>query len=459
MAGRVLDREEELSALQAAWEGASSGASQLVVIWGRRRVGKTFLLTHVAAGKRAVYFAATEQAEAIELARLSEATRRDLGSSVADLLGGGFSSWEAALRAFAALASDEPLLVILDEVPYLTRSTPGFASIVQSVWDHLQSAHLMLVITGSAVGTMESILGPSGALRGRPTVARRLDPVGLRSTRAFLPRLDPEPLLAAYAACGGYPLHLLAWDQSATPVENLKQLAFTPGGLLLEDAAGILREELPDVGGYPRILAAIGRGRTRLSEIATDAAQRVERPVEILVRSGFVHRATPIGAPKRARPLYELDDPYLAFWFGVLYSDVQHIEGGQGNAVWRRRAPEWQRHLGRVFEDAARSHARRLVDDGRLPPELLVGRWWASSGAPCEVDVLGLEGSRTRLLGEARWQNAALGARDLHGLIAKLPRVPEAVDDPIFALWGRGGVDPDVRGPRVLGFDLEETVD
>jgi AAA+ ATPase superfamily predicted ATPase len=456
---KLVDREVEKGELEAAWVKAAAGDPQLVMLWGRRRVGKTFLLAHVVQRKRAVFFGATEQAEAVELARLVEAIGRDLGSRAADLAGGGFPSWEAAFRFMGALAADEPLLVVLDEVPYLTRSTKGFASVVQAFWDHLPvGTKLMFALTGSAVGTMESMLGPGAALRGRPTVTLRLDPLDLVTARLFLPKLRSENLLEAYAACGGYPLHLREWDQDVDVETNLLNLAFSPGGILLEDAAGILREELPDVGGYPRILAAIGRGRTRPSEIAAEADQRIERPLDILVKIGFARRALPLGAPRRARPVYELADSYLAFWFGVLYSDLQQIEGGQGPAVLRRRQPQWQRHVGWLFEESARAHAIRMVRRRDLPQDMVIGRWWASSGEPCEVDVLGMRESRSQLLGEARWQSRPLGLSDLRTLIRKAARVPSPVDDPLFALWGRGGVDRAVHRAGAMGFDVDDVL-
>ena len=457
---RLLNRDSELRRLETAWESAAAGTPQLVLLWGRRRVGKTFLLAHFVQGKRAVYFGATQQAEAVELGRLAEAVRRDLGERIADLAGGGFASWEAALRFVEALADEEPLAVVLDEVPYLARSTRGFASVVQAVWDRLGSgSKLMLVLTGSAVGMIEDMLGAGGPLRGRPTVALRLDPLGAVEAQVFLPRLGPVEYLEAYAACGGYPLHLKSWDESASRETNLAALAGVAGGILLEDAAGILGEELPDVGGYPRILAAIGRGRTRLSEIAAEAGQRVEHPLGVLLRAGFVRRSVPVGAPRRARPLYEIADPYLAFWFGVLYSDLPQIEAGQGRAVLRRRRPQWQRHLGWVFEEAARAHAARLVVRGELPQDLVVGRWWAASGEPCELDVVGLRGSTAHLVGEARWQERPLGARDLRELAERAARLPRLAREPVFAFWGRGGVDAELESAGVLGFDAKQVLE
>ncbi len=455
----LIDRRRELAALRDAAQRSTRGEPQLIVVWGRRRVGKTFLLSHFAGERRSVYFGATQQAQGVELGRLADAVRRDLGDQAADLAGGGFASWEAALRFFAALATDRPLTVVLDEVPYLVASTPGFASVVQAVWDHLPAGtHLTLVLTGSAIAMMEAMVGAGGALRGRPTLALRLMALSAANARAFLPALEPAAFLEAYAACGGYPLHLRAWDQRASTAENLARLAGTPGGILLEDAAGMLVEEFSHAGGYARVLATIGRGRTRYGEIAAESEQRVERPLELLARAGLVAKVLPVGAPRAARPSYEIADPYLAFWFGVLYSDIPEIEAGRGRAVLRRSRASWQRHLGAVFEDACRAHARSLVERGELPRDLVVGRWWTSSGEPCEIDVLGLSSARTALLGEARWQSRPLGSRDLARLQRKATRAPHPVEDPIYVLWGRGGVEPRICSELVRGFDVRDVL-
>jgi AAA+ ATPase superfamily predicted ATPase len=456
---RLIDRASEQANLQQAWELAAAGRPQLGVVWGRRRAGKTFLLSHFTQHRRAVFFGSTQQAESIELARLADTVRRDLGERTADLAGSRFESWESALRFFAALAAEEPLTIVLDEVPYLARSTPGFPSIVQAVWDHIPAGtKLMLVLTGSAIGMMEAMIGAGGALRGRPTLTLRISPLDPLEARAFLPNLEPAAFFEAYAACGGYPLHLRDWDEQSSTEVNLLRLAGTPGGILLEDASGMLAEELPYDGGYPRILAAIGRGKTHFGEIAAESSQRVDRPLEILARAGLIAKVLPVGAPRGARASYEITDPYLAFWFGVLYSEIPQIEAGQGRAVMRRTAPAWSRHLGAVFEDAARAHAGRLVARGTLPEELLVGRWWAVGGEPCEVDVLGLGGGQTVLLGEARWQARPLGRRDLTRLMQKLARVPRPMQEPIFALWGRGGVENGLARDGVLGFSAHDVL-
>ncbi len=142
----------------------------------------------------------------------------------------------------------------------------------------------------------------------------------------------------------------------------------------------------------------------------------------------------------------------------MLYADLTAIEGGQGRAVLRRRRPAWRRHLGWVFEEAARAHATRLVRRGALPDDLVVGRWWAWGGEPLELDVAGFRDSRLVLGGEARWQSRLLGTREFRALTTKVTRVPGTSEDPLLALWGRSGVTDDVRAAGALGYSLEDVL-
>ncbi|MGH3994832.1 MAG: ATP-binding protein, partial [Pseudonocardiaceae bacterium] len=355
-----------------------------------------FLLSHFAEGKRAVYFTATRQdSERRQVDRYASAVSEQLGEDAADLVGGGFADWEAALRFTLRIATDRPLLVVLDEAPRLLAGRRDFADLLSAVWESRSlNTRLMLALSGSAVSVMEQMLGPQGGLHRRATLEQRLDPFSFAEARAFLPRLPATDYVEAYAACGGYPLHLRRWDTGSSTAENLQNNAYTPGSLLVRDAMDILSEDLDWRGGYERVLGALGAGNRRRSRIASRAQQRIDYTLDRLRRAGYVRAVRPLGAPSSADPMYEIADPYLAFWFAVLREDAELIEGGQGQAVQQRVKQRWQAHLGRVFEHAARDHAVRLVGSGDLPAGMIVGRWWRNEVA--EVDVLGLLQDRTR---------------------------------------------------------------
>ncbi|MFB6393393.1 ATP-binding protein [Polymorphospora lycopeni] len=451
---QIVGRGAELAELAAAWDRAKAGEPQLAVVWGRRRVGKTYLLTHFAQGKRSVYFTATRQdADERQLRRFAEAVREQLGGEVADLAPSTFPSWEAALRFLAGLARIEPLLIVLDEAPRLTGGHADFADTVSAVWEnHVRDQRLMLVLSGSAVALMEQMLGPQGGLHRRAGVERRMDPFPVLDARAFQPDLPPADFLQAYAACGGYPLHLMRWSAERSTEENLQEMAFTPGGLLLRDAPDILSEDLDWRGGYERVLTAMAGGARRRSRIAGRAQQRIDYTLDRLRRAGYVQVIRALGTSGSTDPLYEIADDYLAYWFAVLRDDADLIDGGQGAAVRQRTWGRWQTHVARVFESAAREHAQRLVANGTLPGDTIIGRWWKDETV--EIDVLGLTGDQPALVGECRWQTKPLTQRDLADLRRRAAHLPSPGQAGlIFAFWARGSADESLAAhPEVRTF-------
>jgi uncharacterized protein len=457
----MVGRRTELAALTSAWTRATAGKPELAVVWGRRRVGKTYLLTHFAQGKRSIYFTATRQdTDDRQLHRFAEALREQLGDEVADLAPSTFPTWEAALRFVAGLARVEPILVVLDEAPRLTGGHADFADTVSAVWEnHVRDQRFMLVLSGSAVAVMEQMLGPQGGLHRRAGVERRMDPFALIDARAFQPDLSAPDFIQAYAACGGYPLHLGRWSADRSVEENLDELAFTPGGLLLRDAPDILSEDLDWRGGYERVLTAMAGGARRRSRIAGRAQQRIDYTLDRLRRAGYVRTVRALGTGGSTDPLYEIVDDYLAYWFAVLRDDADLIEGGQGPAVHRRTSGRWRTHLARVFEQAAREHAQRLVATGALPSDTVVGRWWKDETV--EIDVVGLTGDAPVLVGECRWQSKPLTQRDLNDLRRRAAYLPPPGQAGLtFAFWSRGGADETlVSHPEVRTFTPADIMD
>jgi AAA+ ATPase superfamily predicted ATPase len=450
---QLIGRQRERDALSSGWERARARDPQLAVVWGRRRVGKTYLLTHLAEGKRAVYFTATRQdSEERQLERFTARLREQLGEPVAGLMTGPFTDWESALRFVVRLADDEPLLVVIDEAPRLDSTAGDFGDLVSAVWEnHVRDQSLMLVLSGSAVAVMEEMLGPSGGLHRRPSIELRMDPFSFREAAAFQTDLDGEGFVQAYAASGGYPLHLRRWSASSTVEENLQELAFAPGGLLLRAAPDILSEDLDWRGGYERVLVAMAGGARRRSRIAGRAQQRIDYTLDRLRKAGYVRQERSVGRRAGGDPMYEIADDYLAFWFAVLRDDADLIEGGQGRAVWHRTTGLWERQIGRTLESAARDHARTLVAAGDLPPDTIVGRWWRDETAEVDVCAVDPDGDPV-LVGECRWQTAPFGRRDLNDLRRKAALVGDPDAAPTFAFWSRGGANHlaaahgDVRG-------------
>ena len=435
----MYGRERELGGLRSAWERAQTGSAQMAVVWGRRRVGKTFLLSEFVKELPCVFFTATRNyTESEQMSRLYEATQRGLQAR-AELAAGGFADLESALRFFLRVSIGQPLVVVIDEAPRLATARTDLGDVIAAVWDQRPAGScLLLVVCGSTVAAMRDLIGPDGGLYRRADPELRIDPLDPWAAAELLgPATTGETLIQAYAACGGYPLHLSAWDTGRSVEANLLDLAGTAGGLLLLDALDIMFEDLDFRSGYERVLATMANGPTRRSKIASRAQQRIDQTLTRLQRSGYVIAERPLGSAVSADPLYRLTDPYLRFWFSVLRADAELIDGGQGKAVLRRVAPRWAAHVQSVFEEIARLHAIREVSGGRLP-ECIIGRWWKDEQV--EIDVLGLDSDDNAvLIGEAKWQDRPFTPAQLAKVRASAAILPRVAASHRIAIWSRNG--------------------
>jgi uncharacterized protein len=423
MAARIINRERELAALDAT---AAARGGQLVIVWGRRRVGKTYLLQAFSEGRRCVYYTATQQSAPVELAAFTDAVRAMLGS---DGLPAGyvFPNWSVALDFVADRAPGERLIVVLDEFPYLADSTRGMESIVQRWWDQRgRTSAVMLVLCGSAVAYMGQISGAAAPLHQRATAAIYVPPLDYRGAGQFVADLPAAERAVVYGVLGGTPLYLEQWDPQATRRANLVRLFGNPASPLVDAAELILSGELPETEGAFRILQAVALGRTRPSEIGDYARVAVERPLKRLTTLGILERRVPaLDDPARSRrAVYRIVDPYFAFWFRFIASSRAHIARGLGaQLVDGRILPGLDDYMGGVFEEMAREHARGLAAAGELTADRIEA-WWSTDGAH-EIDLVGVSGrDDVSLVGTVKWSARPLGREVLANLDAHASALP-----------------------------------
>jgi AAA+ ATPase superfamily predicted ATPase len=215
--GDFFDREEEMARLEAAW---TSPGAQLVTLWGRRRVGKTTLLTRFASGRRSVYLYGTRMAERDVLQGLSFQAAASLGD--AHLRCAPLGTWADALAYLAARSRDGRLLVVLDEFPYLCDVSRGLDTVVQRWWDvHHETADVVLVLAGSGFSFMNGLSSARGALHGRRTAQVEIGPFDYRDAAAYYPELDPEDRIRAYACLGGIPAYARHWSRGSGLAGNI----------------------------------------------------------------------------------------------------------------------------------------------------------------------------------------------------------------------------------------------
>lgn len=351
-----IGRSDELAVLT---ELANSGAPELFVLYGRRRVGKTELLQRLCSLEhRAVYFLAAQVREKDNLRGFREALKEGLGGD-ALLDGIEFPDWSTALGFAAERAGDQRLILVLDEFPYLCDSSKGLPSQVQQFWD-LRGKHssLMLVLCGSQVSFMEKeVLAERSPLFGRRTGQRRLEPLRPTETLSFFPNWSVKDRVMAYAILGGMPAYLRRFSDRKTIPENIATEILRPEGYLFDEVQFLLRSELTTPHTYNSILAAVARGSHRIGDIALTVG--VDSPtagkyLHVLRELRLVEREVPITDPDPLRSRkgrYRISDRFLAFHFRHLQPNLSLVHAGRGN---------------RVLSEFVEPDFPRLFDEARL---------------------------------------------------------------------------------------------
>ncbi|MGC8633405.1 MAG: AAA family ATPase [Candidatus Limnocylindrales bacterium] len=448
MAGRFVDRTIEQRTLSEAWE---SGRPELVVLHGRRRVGKTELLVRFAARRPVAFFVAAQQQAANQLA--------DLGRVLGGLSAGPRTSapprlalrdWGEALDVLAEASRRRRVGLVLDEFPYLCEADPALPSVLQRWWDRVGSQRdLVLVLSGSEQAMMRRLTSEEGALYGRPTRSIWLRPFDYYWAGRFLGGWTPEDRVRAFAIAGGIPDYLEEFDTRRSLREELARLAFLPEGRLFREAPDLLRAEFNEPRTYESILRAMAAREQQPSRIAALAglkgAAAAAPYLERLIRLELVERRTLPTEASNPRPRisrYVVLDPYLRFYFALVDPWRSAIQLGQGPRVLDELWPvALDEHVSRVFEDVAAQYVRRLSGAGMLPVLEAVGQHWLEAG---DVDVVGVAGGRVRVAGSAKWTRAFVKPGDLADLRRDAALIAGQAE-PELLLFARSGFDPALR--------------
>ncbi|HUF37897.1 MAG TPA: ATP-binding protein [Anaerolineales bacterium] len=436
----------------------ASGKAEFFVLYGRRRVGKTELLAHFCADKRAVFFVADLGSEASLRSALSNAANTVLFGP--DQAGAVYSTWEDLFQALGRAAQTERLVVVLDEFPYLAGAHPPIASVLQRIWDRsLKSSLIMLILSGSTIGMMEdTVLGYQAPLYGRRTGGYLLEPFRFQEARLFFESYPPEDQVRLYAVYGGTPAYLQTLRTELSPAENIRDGILTRGAFLYDEARFVLQQELREPRNYFAVLEAIAAGRTRLNEIKqATGIDGAAAYLDTLQQLHLVERRVPVTERqphKSRRGIYRLRDPYLRFWFRHVHPNRSQLERSGAEIVLKTQVlPQLDLFTGPAFEDVCAQWLWSAGLSGRLPfTPIDVGGWWRANE---EVDLVAL-GETEALLVECKWSAKPAGGDILEGLERKAGLVrPELGDRRIlFALCARAGFTGSVRRAAEERSDL-----
>ena len=441
-----VGRTTELALLDSLW---SSPSAALMILYGRRRVGKTRLLTHwmQQAGRRALYWVAEPSSAADQLRSFSQAVYNFAHPQNLAPDDFTYANWPQIWQQIADLAAQERLALFIDEFTYLLEIDASIAGKLQNSWDHLLSqTNLFLVLSGSHLGMMQrQLLSYQAPLYGRATAQLQLQPLPYGVTKVYFPRYRADERVALYAMFGGIPAYWERLNPNVTISENIRRQLLTPNNLMQAEPRLLLADFVTEPHNYVGILAAIAYGARTQAEIAsrTGLAQgHVSKYLSVLRDAGFIERRIPVTAEESTRQgRYHIVDPYLRFYYRFLATRQAQLALG----IQEQALAEITRHLldfigTYTWEEICREWVLRASSAGRLP--YLVDQVGSSWTKITQVDVVGLNSmEKTLVLGECKWSPKQIGQDVMTGLIAKtVSVVPKVGKWHVFYLgFARGG--------------------
>jgi len=406
-----IDRTEELEFLEAEY---ARDSSSLVVIYGRRRVGKTELVVRFATGRPSVYYLSQKLDIEHQVEDFLEKTAEQLRTYQPKI-----TKWDTALKFIAQQIEGKPVIII-DEVPYLIEGSSAVMSAFQAAWDlYLKDTNVMLVLLGSSIGMMENeVLGYRSPLYGRRSGQIRVEPLKFRHVRYFFPKKDAEEIVRIYGCLGGVPAYLSKFDQELPFIDNVNKNILHRATFLYDEASFLLKEELREPGNYELILEAISKGKNRVSEIANETGipvHNIPKYLRVLIGLGFLSKQWPVTLKKvrdiKTGSIYALSDNFMIFWYTYVFPTRSMLEINR-EAVVSKIADSYDHYLGHIFEEIVKQFLIDLNAAGKLPFSFeRIGRQWGKvQGKPknanaYEIDLVALnEDSKEILFVECKWQ-------------------------------------------------------
>ncbi len=441
-----VDRECELIALKDIY---SSNKPEFIVVYGRRRVGKTELITRFGSDKNHVYLLATYQSEKDVIRkfsiRVAESFRDEL------ILKNPYEDWDSFFQYLWEKVKDKRVVVIFDEFPYLIQQNKALPSILQQYWDEkLSKTKIFLILCGSSISMMENeVLGYRSPLYGRRTGQMKIEPLSFKDAIKFFQPYKFVDKIRGYSIVGGIPAYLLKINSEKNIVGNIVENFIVKEKFLYGEALFLLREELKEPRTYFSILKSIASGKRKLNDIVLDSTLErnvVGKYLDILRDLRIVDRLVPVTEKhpeKSKRGLYIISDYYLKFWFTFIHPNMDYIDSGKTEKVKDLIMENLDAYVSRVFEDVCIELLKDMSIKGRLPMEIeRIGSWWDGKE---EIDIVAInEKTNELLVGEAKWSNKPAGLDVFHELKRKADLIP-IKGKRYFTLFSRAGFANSVK--------------
>ena len=370
-----INRKKEMQTLEKEYNKSDS----FVVLYGRRRTGKTTLIKEFIKDKKAFYFFADKQSENIQIERfksqLAEFFKDDFLKKIT------VSDWDTLIEYLLTKISGEKFVFVIDEFQYLCTANKGFSSVFQRIYDEkIYGKNIMVILCGSLISMMYSeVLAYDSPLYGRRTAQIKLQPIKFEYFKEFFQNKSHKELIEFYAVTGGVPKYILEFDKEQTPLWNIENNIFDKDNFLYSEPKFLLQEEINDLSRYFSILHAISSGNTKLSSICSQlgiSSGGITSYITKLIDLDIVEKEVPVteNINNGKKGLYKIKDNYLSFWFRYVYPYQSYLEIENTAYPLEKIKSEFDLWVSKIYENLARES---VLSNFSVPfPLKKLGRWW-----------------------------------------------------------------------------------
>ena len=412
-----IDREKELENLNKEYKKDNS----FVVLYGRRRVGKTTLIKEFIKDKKAFYFLADKQNENLQIERfknqISEYFKDEFLKKIE------IKDWDTVFDYLLTKISNEKIILVIDEFQYLCMTNKDFSSIFQRIYDgKLKDKNIMIILCGSLISMMYSeTLAYESPLYGRRTAQIKLQAIKFKYYNEFFKNKSIQELIELYSITGGVPKYILSLDRNKSALYNIENNIFDKNNYLYSEPKFLLQEEVNDLSRYFSILNAISIGHTKMSAISSYLqinAGGLSPYISKLIDLDILEKESPISEniENTKKVLYKIKDNYLKFWFSYVYPYQSYLEIENLTYIKNKIENEFDLYVSKIYEDLA----RESVWENMKFPLVKVGRWWDKD---TEIDIVALGEDNKIVFGECKYSKKQVGLNILNELKEKSKKV------------------------------------
>lgn len=442
---KFVNREKELAFLEQEWK--AKGA-KLIILYGKRRVGKTELILQLIKDKKSLYFLGDKVPDNLQIKKFSQMVGGFFGDPV--LATRGFEDWEETLKYISG--KKERFVLVIDEFPYLIESNSAISSIFQKGWDlYLKKSSVLLILMGSSISMMENeTLAYRSPLYGRRTGQIMVRPFGFLDLEKMFPGLDFEKRLSIFSIVGGTPAYLTPFTERKDIWKTVEMEILTKGKALYEEVEFLLREELTEPRNYFAILRAISLGKRKFGEIMNETGfdkGTISRYLSILNSIQITGKEIPVTEkiPEKSRKgLYFIGDNFFTFWFRYVFRNRERLERGDTKSVLADIVRDHDSMLAKSYENVMGEIFRDGSYTAKLPRFQYYSRWWDKQG---EVDLVAVNAEKNEILfGEAKWSRRPVGT-NVYEALREVARFvdwgkPERIEH--YCLFSKSGFTPEM---------------